>query len=123
MEQENKDILVVISNNWADEFDVHTIRRVNREEWKAYRQRVEANAGKFGPVEDWFGTNEFVKYYEPSEFFECVTELEIPAGASDNWVDKITHGPLDLWLYEQLDVYDKIINAEVDEKLVVDKAA
>lgn len=100
MEKEER-IIIKLEQNWADEFDVVTVAIVDAEEWREYREYLEENEEDLDCYEDWFGTNECIRYWELDDFLYGVTEIKIPSGATSEFLDQISGGPLEIWPWKE----------------------
>lgn len=69
--EEKKYVLVKLTANWADEFDVNSLAVMTLEEWKELILKIKQN---FDPNREYyFGTNEYVTFEDVNDILHNIT--------------------------------------------------
>jgi len=69
-----KQLLITLNRDWADEFNVEGLVVMSASEWEAHQQLAKKHFEENGNAEIYFGTNEFLEY---SSYDEYVGEFKV----------------------------------------------
>jgi hypothetical protein len=75
-------VLVKFEANYADEFDIYGFDIMEKSEWEDHLTWVnnitEETDGEYQwPIEEFFGTNEAILFYDYNEYVSCFTVVDI----------------------------------------------
>lgn len=125
---ETKWVFVEYDDNWADEFDVHTIWICPIGYWESWKERI--TKAITGPEEIYFGTNEFITIDSGEAVVKACKVHDIPAEEAKvliKWLkESYEKAPKEV-SYGQIDIFERLSDraseAEEEAKIEAEEAA